>query len=188
MSSTVFIHSLNRIRKVIRSLRSLVRFPILLSQLVNKNRAKFPHSPILHMHYACRSLLTENNSKNNATGVELCAVFVVSWLRNKGLHILNRMHNEVWAVRKFCQKSFARTFHKVISVFFISKQSIYSTCGTVLSYGSRCFTTFYDSPDAIALALEISYEDMFLFVWFDMFLFRREEKHVYICYVQEIRD
>ena len=27
--------------------------------------AKFPHSPILH--YACRSLLTENNVKNNTT-------------------------------------------------------------------------------------------------------------------------
>ena len=37
--------------------------------------AKFPHSPILH--YACRSLLTENNGKNNATAVGLCVVFVV---------------------------------------------------------------------------------------------------------------
>ena len=37
--------------------------------------AKFPHSPILH--YACRSLLTENNDKNNATAVKLCVVFVV---------------------------------------------------------------------------------------------------------------
>ena len=55
--------------------------------------AKFPHSPILH--YACRSFVTENN-KNNATAVELCTVFVVSWWRNKGLHTLNRMHNEVW--------------------------------------------------------------------------------------------
>ena len=36
------------------------------------------------------------NGKNNATAVGLCAVFVVSWLRNKGLHTLNRMHNEVW--------------------------------------------------------------------------------------------
>ena len=56
--------------------------------------AKFPHSPIRH--YACRSLLTENNGKNNATAVELCTVFVVFWWRNKGLHTLNRMHNEVW--------------------------------------------------------------------------------------------
>ena len=56
--------------------------------------AKFPHSPILH--YACRSLLTENNGKHNAIAVGLCAVFVVSWWRNKGLHTLNRMHNEVW--------------------------------------------------------------------------------------------
>ena len=38
----------------------------------------------------------ENNGKNNATAVGLCAVFVVSWWRNKGLHTLNRMHNEVW--------------------------------------------------------------------------------------------
>ena len=37
--------------------------------------AKFPHSPILH--YACRSLLTENNSKNNATVVGLCAFFLL---------------------------------------------------------------------------------------------------------------
>ena len=36
--------------------------------------AKFPHSLILH--YACRSLLTENNGKNNTTAVRLCAVFV----------------------------------------------------------------------------------------------------------------
>ena len=28
------------------------------------SRAKFPHNPILH--YACRSLLTENNVENNA--------------------------------------------------------------------------------------------------------------------------
>ena len=42
---------------------------------------KFPHSPILH--YACRSLLTENNGKNNATAVKVCAVFVVSWWENK---------------------------------------------------------------------------------------------------------
>ena len=56
--------------------------------------AKFPHSPILH--YACRLLSTENNGKNNATAVELCTVFVVSWCQNKGLHTLNRMHNEVW--------------------------------------------------------------------------------------------
>ena len=56
--------------------------------------AKFPHSPILH--YACRSLLTENKGKNNAIAMGPCAVFVVSWWRNKGLHTLNRMHNEVW--------------------------------------------------------------------------------------------
>ena len=41
--------------------------------------AKFPHSPILH--YACGSLLTENNVKNNATAVGLyagfCCFFVV---------------------------------------------------------------------------------------------------------------
>ena len=54
--------------------------------------AKFPHSPILH--YACR--LTENNGKNNATAVRVCTVFVVSWWRNKELHILSHMHNEVW--------------------------------------------------------------------------------------------
>ena len=40
-------------------------------------KAKFPHSPILH--YAYRSLLTENNGKNNARAVGLCTVFVVSW-------------------------------------------------------------------------------------------------------------
>ena len=28
--------------------------------------------------------------------MKLCAVFVVSRWRNKGLHTLNRMHNEVW--------------------------------------------------------------------------------------------
>ena len=38
-------------------------------------RAKFPHSPIYY--YACRSLLTENNNKNNATAVKICAVFVL---------------------------------------------------------------------------------------------------------------
>ena len=66
---------------------------ILLVQ--KKSMAKFPHSPILH--YACRSLLTENNyGKNNAIAMGLCAVFVVSWWRNKGLHTLNCMHNEVW--------------------------------------------------------------------------------------------
>ena len=42
--------------------------------------AKFPHTPILH--YACRSLLKENNGKNSVTAVGLCAVFVVSWWRN----------------------------------------------------------------------------------------------------------
>ena len=62
--------------------------------ILTKNLAKFPHNPLLH--YACRSLSTENNGKNNATAVGLCAVFVVSWQRNKGLHTLNRMHNEVW--------------------------------------------------------------------------------------------
>ena len=40
-------------------------------------RAKFPRSPILH--YACTSLSTENNGKNNATAIILCAVFVFSW-------------------------------------------------------------------------------------------------------------
>ena len=56
--------------------------------------AKFPHSPILH--YTCRLLLTENNGKNNVIAVGLCTVFVVSRWRNKGLHTLNGMHNEVW--------------------------------------------------------------------------------------------
>ena len=56
--------------------------------------AKFPHSPILH--YACRPLLTGDKNKNNATVVGLCDVFVVFWWRDKGLHTLNRMHNEVW--------------------------------------------------------------------------------------------
>ena len=56
--------------------------------------AKFPHSPILH--YACRSLLTENNGKNIAIAMGQCAILVVFWWRNKGLHTLNRMHNEVW--------------------------------------------------------------------------------------------
>ena len=32
----------------------------------------------------------------------LCAFFVVSWWRNKGLHTLNRMHNEQGAVQNFC--------------------------------------------------------------------------------------
>ena len=40
--------------------------------------AKFPHSPTLR--YACRSLLTENNRKNNATAVGLCAVFNLVFL------------------------------------------------------------------------------------------------------------
>ena len=31
----------------------------------------------------------------------LCAIFVVSWWRNKGLHTLNRMYNEVWGCGKF---------------------------------------------------------------------------------------
>ena len=61
---------------------------------MEKPLAKFPHSSILH--YACRSLLTENNGKNNAIAMGLCAVLVVSWWRNKGLQTLNRMHNEVW--------------------------------------------------------------------------------------------
>ena len=47
------------------------------------------------------SVTAQNNGKNNATAVGLCAVFVVSWWRNKGLHTLNRMYNEVWVVRKF---------------------------------------------------------------------------------------
>ena len=59
-----------------------------------KIRAKFLHNPLLR--YACRSLLTGNNGKNNAIAMELCTVFVVSWWRNKGLHTLNRMYNEVW--------------------------------------------------------------------------------------------
>ena len=60
----------------------------------SQSLAKFPHSPILH--YACRSLLTENNGKNNTKAVRLCAVFVVGWWGNKALQTLNRMHNEVW--------------------------------------------------------------------------------------------
>ena len=44
---------------------------------VEEYMAKFPHSPVLH--YACRSFVTENNGKNNATAVDLCTVFVVSW-------------------------------------------------------------------------------------------------------------
>ena len=36
------------------------------------------------------------NGKNSAIAIGLCAVFVVSWWRNKGLHTLNCMHNEVW--------------------------------------------------------------------------------------------
>ena len=65
--------------------------------IIRQFSAKFPHSPILHYSiYTCRLLLTENNGKNNVIAVGLCAVFVVSWWRNKGLHTLNRMHNEVW--------------------------------------------------------------------------------------------
>ena len=43
---------------------------------VDQKGAKFPYNPIHH--YACRSLLTENNGKNNAIAMGLCAVFVVS--------------------------------------------------------------------------------------------------------------
>ena len=50
-------------------------------------------------------LLTENNSKNNVIAVVLCAVFVVSWWRNKGLHTLNRMHNEVWGCAEIKPKT-----------------------------------------------------------------------------------
>ena len=50
---------------------------ILIILILEKKTAKFPHSPILY--YACRSLLTENNVKNNATAVGLCAVFAISW-------------------------------------------------------------------------------------------------------------
>ena len=64
--------------------------------------AKFPHSPLLH--YACRTLLMENNGKNNAIAIKLCAAFVVSWWLNKGLHTLNRMHNEVWGCAEIYPK------------------------------------------------------------------------------------
>ena len=33
----------------------------------------------------------EHNGKNNGIAMELCAVVVVPWWRNKGLHTLNRM-------------------------------------------------------------------------------------------------
>ena len=36
-----------------------------------------------------------NNGKNNAIALKLWAVFVVFWWGNKGLHTLNRKHNEV---------------------------------------------------------------------------------------------
>ena len=50
---------------------------VMASVVLAQVLAKFPHSPILH--YACRSLLTENNGKNNAIAMGPCAVFVVSW-------------------------------------------------------------------------------------------------------------
>ena len=75
---------------VVKECRSCVQ----LFKSAQQCSAKFPHIPILH--YAYRSLLTEKSGKNNAIAVGLCAVFVVSWWRNKGLHTLNRMHNEVW--------------------------------------------------------------------------------------------
>ena len=53
---------------------------------------KFPHNPIPCM----QVIVNGNNGKNNAIAMGLCAVFVVFWWRNKGLHTLNRMHNEVW--------------------------------------------------------------------------------------------
>ena len=59
----------------------------------------FRTAPYFIMHAG--HCLKENNGKNNVRAMELCAVFVVSWWWNKGLHTLNRMHNEVWAVRKF---------------------------------------------------------------------------------------
>ena len=49
----------------------------LANKLLINRLAKCPLSPVLH--YACKSLLTENNGKNNAIAVGLCAVFVVSW-------------------------------------------------------------------------------------------------------------
>ena len=47
----------------------------MLEAVTGINWAKFPHSPILH--YACRSLLTENNDKYTALAMGLCAGFVV---------------------------------------------------------------------------------------------------------------
>ena len=73
---------------------SMLIKPKTIAELHVFKLANFLHSPILH--YACKSLLTGNNGKNNATAVGLCAVFVVSWWRNKGLHTWNRVHNEVW--------------------------------------------------------------------------------------------
>ena len=45
-----------------------------ISQPLGPEVAKFPHSPILY--YACRSMVTENNGKNNATAVGLDAVLL----------------------------------------------------------------------------------------------------------------
>ena len=52
--------------------------------------AKFPHTSL-----CMQVIVNENNGKNNATAMGLCAVFVVSWWRNKRLHTLNRVH-KVW--------------------------------------------------------------------------------------------
>ena len=56
--------------------------------------AKFSAQP--HTSLCMQVIGNRNNGKNNAIAMRVYAVFVVSWLQNKRLHTLNRMHNEVW--------------------------------------------------------------------------------------------
>ena len=83
----------------------------ILSHTLLIARKRFFTSKILsHKHgkelafHTSLCIVNENNDKNNAIAMELCAVFVVSWWQNKGLHTLNRMHNVVWGCMEIYPK------------------------------------------------------------------------------------
>ena len=60
MLCTIFIHSLKRIRKLTRSLSSLVRFPILLNSWIKTVCAHFPWSNLYLPHPAAKKIASSH--------------------------------------------------------------------------------------------------------------------------------
>ena len=107
MFCTIFIHSLKRIRKHTRSLRSLVRFPILLNSWIKIVRAHFPWSNLYNYTVPVHPCVSFNTTQNQVGWINKATSFFAHHRNNNN----NNNNNNFNSFRADNNNWWAGSFH-----------------------------------------------------------------------------